>query len=141
MTMTWTDVGTNQRIRIGAGLFLLTLLTRIPFATAFLFHWDSVNYALALQQFNIYQDQPQLPGYILYVALGKVINYFVANANVTYVGLSIVSSAVAVLVLYVLASEMFDETVGLWASLFLLTSPLFWFNGEIALPYCLDLAF
>lgn len=33
---------------------------------------DSVNFAMGVRQFDIWQHQPQPPGYPLYIALGKL---------------------------------------------------------------------
>jgi 4-amino-4-deoxy-L-arabinose transferase-like glycosyltransferase len=60
------------------------------------------------------------------------------DAQMTMVWISIVASALAVVALFYLSRSMFDRGVGLIAALFLLTSPLFWFYGEIALPHTLD---
>ncbi len=121
-------------------LVLLALVTRLPFRTQYLFHWDSVNYAFALEKFDVYHHQPHPPGYLLYIALARGINAMVGDANLTFVSISIVAGALALAVLFLLAAEMFGTRVALWASALLLTSPLFWFYSEVAVPYTLDVA-
>src|SRR5581483_7454689 len=130
----------NLRLITGVSLFLFTLLTRIPFRTQYLYHWDSVNYALALQHFSLRDFQPHPPGYLFYVALGGFVNRILDDANAAYVWISIIASALAVLLLYLFISEWYNHRIAFWASVFLVTSPLFWFYGEVALPYTLDLA-
>src|SRR5437763_174957 len=49
-------------------LGVLTSLSRFPFRSHYLFSWDSANFALALDQYNVTFHQPQPPGYPLYVA-------------------------------------------------------------------------
>ncbi len=43
----------------------LALLLRIPFMSRFLYHWDSVNYALSLERYDVRLHQPHPPGYFL----------------------------------------------------------------------------
>lgn len=123
---------------IVAGLFVLTLLSRIPFRSQILYHWDSVNFAYAMREFNVAKEQPQPPGYIVYVWLCRLVDLLFSDAQVTMVWVSVVASALAVAALFCLGRSMFDRRIGLIAALFLSTSPLFWFYGEIALPHSLD---
>lgn len=125
---------------IALGLALIVLLTRIPLRARFLYHWDSVNYALAMEKFNILAHHPHPPGYVLYVALGQLALLITADANAAFVWVSVIASAIAAPLIYLLARDMYGARVGLWAGLFLLTSPLFWFYGEVALPYTPDIA-
>jgi hypothetical protein len=120
------------------GLFALTLLSRIPFRTQVLYHWDSVNFAYAVREFSMAKEQPQPPGYIVYVWLCRLVDLLFNDAQTTMVWISIIASALAVAALFYLGRSMFDRRVGLITALFLATSPLFWFYGEIALPHILD---
>ena len=121
-----------------AGLFVLTLLTRIPFRSQILFHWDSVNFAYAMREFNVVEEQPQPPGYIVYVWFCRLIDVLFGDPQTTMVWISVFASALAVVCLFCLGRSMFDTRTGLIAALFLVTSPLFWFYGEVALPHSLD---
>jgi hypothetical protein len=133
----WSGILGSERLRL-ALLFLLGVLSRLPFTSQILYHWDSVNFALALHHFDVAVDQPHIPGYILYVMLGRLINYGVGDPQVALVGISLVSSGLAVVALYILGRAMFSRETGLMAALFLAASPLFWFYGEVALPHSLD---
>ena len=130
--------GTFAALATSATLFLLTVLSRIPFRTRILYHWDSVNFAFAMRRFDVAVDQPQPPGYILYVWLCRLVDLRFRDANTTMVWISVVASGLAVVFLYLLGRAMWGERVGLVAALFLAASPLFWFYGEIALPHALD---
>jgi hypothetical protein len=124
---------------IAAGLFALTLLSRIPFRSQIFYHWDSVNFAYAMREFSVAKEQPQPPGYIMYVWLCRLVDLLFGDAQTTMVWVSIVASALAVVALFYLGRAMFDARAGLIAALFLVTSPLFWFYGEIALPHSVDM--
>ena len=134
----WEAVRQQQAVVIGAGLFILAVVSRLPFQEKILYHWDSINFALSLQRFDVAASQPHIPGYILYVLLARLVNAVAGDAQLTLVSISVVSSGLAVAFLYVLGSTMFNRAIGLVAALFLASSPLFWFYGEVALPHSLD---
>jgi hypothetical protein len=115
-----------------------TLISRLPFRSRILYHWDSVNFAYAMREFSVAREQPHPPGYIVYVWLCRVMDLLFHDAQVTMVWISIAASALSVVALFYLGRAMFDRRVGLIAALFLASSPLFWFYGEIALPHTLD---
>ena len=122
-------------------LFLLTVISRLPFTSKYLYHMDSGHFALALQDYNLALHQPHPPGYFLYVMLGRLLNLFVSDVNTTFVLISIVFSGLTVVAIYLLGKEMVDARVGTIAALLALTSPDFWFHGEVALTYCTEAFF
>ena len=118
-----------------AGLAALTLITRIPLRSTQLFAWDSANFALALQHYNVAWHQPQPPGYILYVAAARLVHVVVADANAAYVWLSVVASVGAVWCVVLVGGRLFGAPTGILGGLVLTTSSLFWGQGEVAYPY------
>lgn len=120
------------------GLIGLTCLGRIPFATKYILVHDSVGFALALKEFDLYKHQPQTPGFILYVGLAKLLNFFVHDANTSYVILSILFSSLSVVFIYLLGKSLFNSRCGIVSALFLWSSPTFWVYGEMALSYICD---
>lgn len=118
---------------LGAGLVL-----RVACRSEFLYHWDSVNFALALEHFDVRLHQPHPPGYILYVALGRLIEALVLDPNASLVWISVVSGVASIGAVYWLGRLVFSRAVGLTAALFTLTGPLPWFYSEIALSYALE---
>lgn len=121
--------------------FSVTVIIRIPFTSKLLYHWDSVQFALALEKYDITVHQPHPPGYFLYVMLGRVINQFLHDANITFVSISIFFSGLAVVTIYYLSKELFDNKTGIFAALIALTSPNLWFHGEVALTYVVEAFF
>lgn len=124
-------------LRALVALLLLagTVALRIPFASRNLFAWDSANFALALNNYNVAFHQPHPPGYPLYVGLAKLIDYWVLNANASFVIISIAASGLAVAALYLLASALYDPWTGLVAALLMAVGVGFWGYGEVAYPY------
>ena len=119
-------------------LAFLGLVTRLPWMSQVLYHWDSVNFAYAMREFNMAQDQPQPPGYIFYVWLTRLVDLLFHDAQHTMVAISITASFLSAVALYFLGKTLFNRGVGFLSALFLLFSPLYWFYGEIALPHTLD---
>lgn len=95
--------------------------------------------AFGMQHYDVLNGAPQFPGYIVYIALAQVVNALFNDPQRTMIFISILSSGLAAVVLYYLGRDMFNPATGLLAVLFLISSPLFWFYGEIALPHSLDL--
>lgn len=129
----------KQDLGIISFLAVASLATRIPYRGRYLYNWDSVNYALGLERFSVPEHQPHPPGYILYIGAGRVFNFFLNNPNNALIALSIISSVIAVVGLYLIANSFFDRTTGLIASILVLFSPLAWFYGEVALSYMVEL--
>ena len=124
---------------IALALALGTVLSRVPFQAKLLDSFDAINYALALEHFDVRLSQPQAPGYPLYILLGRVFFWILHDHRAALVGLSIVFSGLAVVAVYLAGREMYGRRVGWLAALLVATSTLFWFMGEIAAPYAVDL--
>ena len=118
--------------------FVLAVITRVPFTSRLLLHMDSCQFALALEKFNITVHQPHPPGYILYIMVGRVLNYFIADPNTVFVTISVFFSGLTVASVYLLGKEMFERKIGIVAALLALSSPTAWFHGEVALVYIVE---
>src|SRR5258708_11986240 len=49
---------------IATGFAILTFLSRVPFVGRYLFDWDSLQFALGMQRFDLASHRPHPPGYI-----------------------------------------------------------------------------
>jgi len=136
------NIGLRLDVRtwsLAAGLFLIGIVSRLPFQSYILHHWDSVNFALALDHFDVRLDQPHAPGtFVLYIFLGRLFNLFLHDANASLVWVSILATGLAAATIFILGSAWFGKRVGLVISLLMLSSPLVWFLGEVALSYLLE---
>ncbi len=124
---------------IALALFILAVISRLPFQSVYLYHGDSVNMAFGMIHYDVMNGAPQFPGYIVYIVIANALNGIFNDPQRTMMAISIVSSGLAAVAMFYLAKEIFNTTTGIIASLFLISSPLFWFYGEIALPHALDL--
>jgi len=120
---------------IALGLAVVTLLSRWPYRARMLYNWDAVQFALALHEFDIAKHQPHPPGYLLYVALGRLLNASLGDPTLAYVALAMLFSAGTTFVLYSLARRLYDRATALIAASLLAVSPLFWFYGSVGLTY------
>lgn len=123
-----------------AVLFLGTVLSRLPFRSRYLNSWDSFNFALALERYDVWWHRPHPPGYPVYVAAGRVLHSFVGEANASLVALGILASGAAVAFLYGLAREFASRRVAVAAATLFALAPVFLFNGVIALSYACEAA-
>lgn len=112
-----------------------TVLTRMPFRSKMLYNWDAVQFAMALKEYDVAKHQPHPPGYIFYVGMGKLISFFIKDANSSFVFISILLSFATAVAVYYLAKSMYDVLSAVAATTLLLVSPLFWFYGEVSLSY------
>jgi MFS family permease len=131
----------QDSVLLPLSFFLLTIISRLPFTSKYLYHMDSGHYALALEKYNITVHQPHPPGYFLYVMMGRLLNLFIKDANVIFIVISIVFSGLTVAAVYYLGKEIFNKKTGIFAALIAMTSPNLWFHGEIALPYIVEAFF
>ncbi len=119
-------------------LAILTIASRLPYRTRMLYNWDAVQFALALQEYDVAKHQPHPPGYILYVMLGYCVNAWVGDATAAYVTLAVVFSGLTTAAVYFLARAMYGRGAAIAAALLLAVSPLFWFYGSVGLTYAAE---
>jgi hypothetical protein len=121
-------------------LAALTVASRMPFATRVLPTWDSVQFALALREYDVVKHQPHPPGYILYVAAGRAVDAVLGDPARSLGWLSIAASALTVFLVYRLAGLLYGRATALLAAAGLALSPLFWFHGAIGVSYAAEAA-
>jgi hypothetical protein len=119
----------------------VTFLSRLPFRSSIPYGLDSIQFVLALEQYDVRLHQPHPPGYFLFVALGKLFQFFFQDPNFSYVVLNFIASLLTVWITVRLGSSLFGSTNGLLAGWILAFSPVFWFHGEVALSNALDAFF
>jgi Dolichyl-phosphate-mannose-protein mannosyltransferase len=120
---------------LAAALSVITMLSRLPYRARMLYNWDAVQFALALNEYDVVKHQPHPPGYILYVALGRLVHRWVGDAASSYVLLAVAFSGAGTFVVYFLARAMYDRPTALTSATLLAVSPVFWFYGSVGLTY------
>ena len=123
-------------VGVTVALAVVTIVTRLPFASSMLYSYDSANYAFAVRDYyHVGHHHPHPPGYPLYVGSAWLVDRVLGDPNRALVLVGIVLSAVAVAATHRLAVAQHGGATGLAAALLLLFSTGFWGYGEVAYPY------
>jgi hypothetical protein len=132
--MPWPDWG------LAALLALLTVVSRWPVRARLLPTWDAIQFVLALREFDVVKHQPHPPGYILFVAAGRLLAPLVGDPVAVFTVLAVAGSALAVLLVYRLGWGLYDRRTAALAAAGLAASPLFWLHGAVGLSYAAEAA-
>jgi len=114
------------------------ILSRWFLKANYLYHWDSVQFALSLKDFDILHHQPHPPGYIIYVYLSKAVNYFVNDPNIALITVGVLFSLLGLVLIVNLATQIFNRQVGYLAGILFLVNPAIWFHGLVAEVYIVE---
>src|SRR6186713_3479605 len=68
-----TSIPLHRRIPLAVWLAALYLLAHLPFLAPSLEDYDSINFGLALHEYDIAKAQPHPPGYPVYIAAGRAV--------------------------------------------------------------------
>ena len=131
-------VGTGVAVSAGAGL--LVWLTRAPFRAERLSGWDPVNFALALDRWELALHQPHPPGYLGYVVLGRLARLVTGDANAALLLVGAAATVAATIVFWKLAAAIGVAPAPRCAgTVAFLLSPLVWFYSSVAEVYALEM--
>jgi hypothetical protein len=106
----------------------------------YLFSWDSVNFALALDHWDLSLHQPHPPGYLGYVLLARVLGCYTTDPNAALILVVMAATAAAGAVLCRLAKYVGVPPIQCWVGLLVfLSSPLIWLYSSVAEVYALEM--
>lgn len=117
------------------GLVLLTLLclgSRLIVLAPVLEGWDSVDFALALDHYDIKRYQPHFPGYPVYIFLSWLCHVLVRDPVTAVILPGALLGALTLIPLYALAHRLFNSRVALLTALLFLVNPACWLQAEKA---------
>jgi hypothetical protein len=120
--------------------FIGSLLLRLPFRAGSLVNWDSVNFALGTQAFDLAHHQPHPPGYIGYVLLGSALNYITGDPITSLTLLSAIAGALAAVLLFLLGSQFMPRSYAAITAVLFALSPVVWYYSEVPLTYAVEVA-
>ncbi|MGR3317284.1 MAG: glycosyltransferase family 39 protein [Candidatus Anammoxibacter sp.] len=118
-------------------LILITLLcmaSRIMFAGRYLEGWDSVDFALALHDYDLTIYQPHFPGYIVYIGLCRIALLVVNNDVHALVLPNVIFGSLTIIPLYFLTASMFSKKAAILTILLYMVNPLCWLQSEKPMP-------
>jgi hypothetical protein len=133
----------DLRTAIPYGIAAAYVAAHVPFLPSALEDIDSVNFALALEKFDLTLHQPHPPGYPVYVALGRaslalISSLWPAMSRISAEALalsiwSVMAGAVAIVASWHLFAALQERDARpptpLVATMLLATAPLFWVTG------------
>ncbi len=119
----------RRDLAILAGLALVLCLTRWPLAPKYLFYFDSVNMAYALEHFSPPEHRPQPPGYPLFVGLCRGIHALGVSVEHTFLWSGILAGILTGWMLWRFAVDIGRPRAGLLAAILFSFTPVFWFNS------------
>ncbi|MFH1536636.1 MAG: DUF2723 domain-containing protein [Patescibacteria group bacterium] len=118
----------------------LIIVSSLFFLSTYLYNWDTGQFALGLEHFDVKMHQPHPPGYPIFIFLGKILDYIFNNANLSLSILSLLFATLAgVFFYYLVITVSKNQKLAFMSSLFFIFNPVFWFYREVALTYTVDL--
>jgi len=109
------------------------LALRIPLRCEYGYYWDGLQFALAIEKFDMPAGLPHPPGFFLYIMFGRLLNLLVGEPHTTLLWINIVGGALLAGATYLLGTALFGRRCGLFTGIIMTTSPLTWFYSEFAL--------
>lgn len=114
-------------------LFITALILRLPFLSPWLEDWDSVQFAMALNNYDLSQNLPHAPGYPLYILVGKFLMQFTQNETLALTLLSAICGSLSVILIFMIAKRMFDQKTAIFSAIIFAVAPVTWLLSVSAL--------
>jgi hypothetical protein len=116
-----------QHLWIFLAAIAVVLLTRLSIVPGHLYSFDSINLALALDDFNPARNQPQPPGYPFFVAEAKLVKLVFPDPWLIFTLLKIAVSALTLATMFWLGRTVRSTATGVAAAVLLAFAPTFWY--------------
>ena len=118
-----------------AFVFVIGVLSRIPFLEQMQSHWDGPQYSIAIIRYSLEQQTPAPPGYPLYIAMGRAAYFLTNDPHNAILFLNVLFSGLGAIVFYLIGKALFNRSVGIIATILFLSGTTFYFFGITAYPY------
>lgn len=119
------------------------IVSRFWAEAASLYEWDSVQFAMAIDNFDIARHSPHPPGYPVYVFLVRLLNLLVKDNTRSLTLASTLSSCLTPFALFYVLRDRVGREVAFAATLLYSFSPVVWFNAGLPLAdsptFCLTI--
>jgi hypothetical protein len=125
----------NRDLLIIIVLFLIGIVTRLPFLEQMQSHWDGPQYSIGAIRYSLEQHTPAPLGYPLYIGLGRMFYQFIGDPFRSILMISVLTSGIGAVVFYLLGKTLSNNRVGMIAVGLYLSAPTFFFFGITAYPY------
>lgn len=114
-------------------IFIFALILYTSTRSISLDDWDSVQFAMGVERFDISAHHPHPPGYAFYICCGKTINLLIGDPKESLILMSAILGALTVLVFFYLVKINYGQKTALFSSLLLTVVPIFWLTSLKAL--------
>jgi len=130
----------NKRILLFALILAaFVIYTRVKYHAQYLYSWDSVSFALSIENFDLHLHQPHPPGYILYSYTIRLLNHLIHDPNKTMIYLNIAATLGACFALYMLVFTISGNRIAAaGASVLYAVNPIAAFCGSVAEIYAVE---
>ena len=93
---------------------VLVFMLKLQHRSHLLSWWDSAQFALAIERYNILEHRPHPPGYPLYILTGKILTCLTHNPNLSFVLIGLLLSTIAAVLILKLVREMSGSSSVAW---------------------------
>lgn len=126
-------------------LCFFIISTRLHYKFPFLYSWDSVQFALSIEHFDVIKHQPHPPGYIFYSFGLKFLDSFINDPNFTMIYVNIAATIIGSIFLFLLVFELTSDSdlkirliLSSAAAAIYATNPIVWFYGCVSEIYAVE---
>lgn len=113
-----------------AALAVLCFATRLAFLGRYPEGWDSINFLLALRDYDLAAGQPHFPGYPVYIFAGRLVHLLLADETAALLVAGAFFGSLAVIPLCRLVARLFNRRVAVAVGLFYIANPLLFLEAE-----------
>lgn len=120
---------------------IISFILRVNLRSNYLDDWDSIQFALAIDDYSIAAHQPHPPGYPVYIFLARLIHLVIPNVTDSLIYLSILFGVLSIIAIYLLGKTFFGEIVGVMSALMLSFTPAHLEFSDVAMSDIVSLFF
>lgn len=125
----------RSEVLVALALAVAAVATRLPLQSTYLVNFDAVNFAFAVEGFDLAHHEPHPPGYLGYVLLARAVHLVVDDVNRSLTLLSVASAGAMAAALHLLVRRHATRWSAVAATAMFLAAPLTWYYGVVALSY------
>jgi hypothetical protein len=128
-----------RSLLIGAALAIVAFGLYLPFRSPALDDWDSVQFAMGLEHYDMASYRPHFPGYPVYIGVLRVWRWVLTaigqhpSSETVLITWSVLAGAATVFALFWVGTLAFGEQAGVLGAALAMLHPLFWLEAEKAL--------
>ena len=128
----------TEGLYLFVGFGFLILLTRLPLWASYYTNIDATQLGLALSHYDLAAHRPHPPGYLFYVALGRVVHYLGLSPEQTYLLLADLFTVVGLMCVAAMVRPFTGSIGSVVAAALWCFNPILWFYGIVGESYAAE---